>query len=73
MPETTRQLLPHLIVLRLSGDIGTKSRPTQARFRARLLRNLKDALRAEGLRARLVRTHNRFFVEASEAPAVAVH
>jgi thiamine biosynthesis protein ThiI len=72
MPETTRQLLPHLVVLRLSGDIGTKSRPTQVRFRARLLRNLKDALRAEDLRARLVRTHNRIFVETSEARAVAV-
>ena len=66
MPETRRQLLPHLVVLRLSGEIGTKSRPTQARFRARLMRNLKDAMRAEELRAHIVRTHNRIFVEASE-------
>ncbi|HME73480.1 MAG TPA: tRNA uracil 4-sulfurtransferase ThiI [Myxococcota bacterium] len=72
MPETTRQLLPHLVVLRLSGDIGTKSRPTQARFRARLMRNLKDAMRAEELRAHIVRTHNRIFVETSEARATAV-
>ena len=72
MPETTRQLLPHLVVLRLSGDIGTKSRPTQARFRARLMRNLKDALRAEDLRAHIVRTHNRIFVESSEPRASAV-
>jgi thiamine biosynthesis protein ThiI len=72
MPETTRQLLPHLVLLRLSGDIGTKSRPTQARFRARLLRNLKDALRAEGIRSHIARTHNRIFVEASEARAASV-
>ncbi|HYB13029.1 MAG TPA: tRNA uracil 4-sulfurtransferase ThiI [Myxococcota bacterium] len=72
MPESRRQLLPHLVVLRLSGDIGTKSRPTQARFLGRLMRNLKDALRAEELRAHIVRTHNRIFVEASEARASAV-
>jgi thiamine biosynthesis protein ThiI len=72
MPETRRQLLPHLVLLRLSGEIGTKSRPTQARFRARLVRNLKDALRAEELEARVERTHNRIFVEASEARATAV-
>lgn len=72
MPETTRQLLSHLVVLRLSGDIGTKSRPTQGRFLARLLHNLKDAMRAEGLRSHIVRTHNRIFVEASEARAAGV-
>ncbi len=72
MPETRQQLLPHLVLLRLSGEIGTKSRPTQARFRARLLRNLKDALRAEELEAHVERTHNRIFVEASEARATAV-
>ncbi|HTF34709.1 MAG TPA: tRNA uracil 4-sulfurtransferase ThiI [Myxococcota bacterium] len=72
MPETRRQLLPHLVVLRLSGEIWTKSRPTQARFRARLMRNLKDAMRAEELRAHIVRTHNRIFVEASEPRATAV-
>jgi tRNA uracil 4-sulfurtransferase len=72
MPEMTGQLLPHLVVLRLSGDIGTKSRPTQARFRGRLMRNLKDAMRAEELRAHIVRTHNRIFVETSEPRATAV-
>jgi len=67
--EPRPQPLPHLLVLRLSGDIGTKARPTQARFRARLMRNLKDAIRAEGLEAQLRRTHNRIFVEVSDPRA----
>lgn len=67
-PETLA--LPQLVLLRLSGDIGTKSRPTQARFVQRLVRNAKDALRAEHIAARVVRTHNRIFVEAERASAI---
>jgi thiamine biosynthesis protein ThiI len=62
----------HLVLLRLSGDIGTKAKATHARFVARLLRNVADALRAEGIRARISPTRSRILVEADRAEAVQV-
>jgi thiamine biosynthesis protein ThiI len=47
-------------ILRLSGDIGTKARGTQARFRRRLARNLADALAGSGA---LRMERSRLFVE----------
>jgi thiamine biosynthesis protein ThiI len=64
--------LPHLFLVRVSGDLGTKARWTQARFARRLVENLRDALAAEGIPARVRRTHERVFVEAARPEAAAV-
>jgi len=67
-----RPALPHLVLVRLSGDIGTKAQGTRVRFVARLERNVRDALASEGIEGRLVTTRNRLFVEASSPEATAV-
>ena len=64
--------LPHLVLVRLSGDIGTKARGTRARFVARLQRNVHDALRSAGIEGRLVTTRSRIFLQASSSEATAV-
>jgi thiamine biosynthesis protein ThiI len=52
-----------LVLLRLSGDVGTKARPTRHQFVARLIQNLRDALAREGIRPRLQVSHDRLFAE----------
>ena len=52
-----------LVLLRLSGDLGTKARATRQHFVARLARNLRDALEAEGIPPRLRVSHDRLFAE----------
>ncbi len=52
-----------LVTLRFSGDLGVKARATRSRFLRRLAHNLKDALAAEGVEARIERTRDRFLVE----------
>jgi thiamine biosynthesis protein ThiI len=56
-----------VILLRFSGEIAIKAKPTRARFEARLLSNLRDALRATGVAARVSRTRNRVFVDSADA------
>lgn len=68
-PDTAQR---HLVLLRLSGDFGTKSRPTRARFAARLLRNVKDALASERIEAEIVQTRDRLYVEAASPAAIDV-
>ncbi|HVP31632.1 MAG TPA: tRNA uracil 4-sulfurtransferase ThiI [Myxococcota bacterium] len=63
---------PQLVLVRLSGDIGTKARGTRARFVARLQRNVRDALRSSDIEGRLVSTRNRLYLEASSPDAVGV-
>jgi len=58
-----------VILLRFSGEIATKAKPTRARFEARLLRNVHDALRATGVAARVSRTRNRVFVATRDVRA----
>ena len=62
-----------LLIVRLSGDLSTKARETRRRFVKRLLRNLRNALKTEGIAAKVVRTHDRIFVEiaASETERAA--
>ncbi len=64
------EALPHLVLLRLSGEIATKAPATRARFETRLLRNLRDALASEHVEARIQRTRSRIFVHAA-SPATA--
>jgi thiamine biosynthesis protein ThiI len=52
-----------LVLLRLSGDLGTKARPTRHQFVARLIQNLRDALASEGIPPRLQIAHDRLFAE----------
>jgi tRNA uracil 4-sulfurtransferase len=61
---------PRLAVLRLSGELSTKARATRRRFVARLVENLKDALRSEGSQARVETAHERLYVVPADAPAV---
>lgn len=63
MPGTA----PQLVLLRFSGEIAVKAKPTRARFERQVLRNVHDALASEGIPARLSRTRNRVLV-ASEDP-----
>ncbi len=60
--ETRERLL-----VRLSGDLTTKGRATRRRFVQRLVRNLGDALRREGVPYRVQRTHDRIYIDAGEA------
>jgi thiamine biosynthesis protein ThiI len=63
---------PHLVLLRLSGEISTKGRATRRQFVTQLLRNLKDALASEGYQGEVERRHDRIFVEVSSPEAISV-
>jgi thiamine biosynthesis protein ThiI len=52
-----------LVLLRFSGDIGTKARATRHQFVRRLLHNLRDAIASQGIAPRVRLSHNRIFVE----------
>lgn len=60
---------PHLFLVRLSGDLGTKARATATRFKQQLVRNLNDALACEGYPARVRLTRSRIFVESASPSA----
>jgi thiamine biosynthesis protein ThiI len=51
-----------LLLVRFSGDVTTKADATRRRFLQRMQRNIKDALRSEGIAHRVTRTRNRIFV-----------
>ena len=57
-----------LVLVRYSGDLTTKARPTRQQFSKRLAANVKDALRSRGsdgsggLRSRIERRHDRMHV-----------
>jgi thiamine biosynthesis protein ThiI len=55
-----------LVLVRFSGDLTTKADATRKRFITRLIKNLKDALKAEGCRHRVERTRNRLFVHTEK-------
>lgn len=59
---------PRFALLRFSGELSTKARPTRLQFRRRLVHNLKDALASEGLPARIEISHERLFAELPELP-----
>jgi thiamine biosynthesis protein ThiI len=68
VPDSPRTV----VLLRFSGEIATKAKPTRHRFEARLLRNVRDALRAAGIEASLSRTRNRVLVDTRDARAADV-
>jgi len=51
------------LLVRLGGDLTTKSRVVRSQFVRRLARNLRDVLRSEGVEGRVTRTHDRIFVD----------
>lgn len=55
-----------LVLLRYSGELSTKARMTRRRFVTQLVRNLKDALAAEGLGGEVERHYDRLFVRVRE-------
>jgi thiamine biosynthesis protein ThiI len=63
---------PTLVLLRLSGEISTKARETRWRFVSQLLRNVRDALRSEGVPYALTRRHDRILIELSDRRGAAV-
>jgi thiamine biosynthesis protein ThiI len=62
---------PTLVLLRLSGEISTKASETRWRFVSQMLRNVRDALRSEGVAYTLTRRHDRVIVELADARGVA--
>ena len=52
-----------LVLLRFSGDVHIKARATRHQFVRRLINNLHDAMRSEGMPARVRTSHNRVMVE----------
>ncbi len=57
-------------LIRFSGELSTKSKRTRRRFQQKLARNLRDALRDEGISAVVTAEWSRFFVQPADgAPA----
>jgi len=61
-----------LVLLRYSGEIGTKARATRSQFVQRLVANLRKALLAEGIEPHIRDTHNRIFVDLPNADSASV-
>jgi thiamine biosynthesis protein ThiI len=61
-----------VVLLRLSGELSTKARPTRRAFLVRLVRNAKDALASEGIAAGVERRHERVLVSCDDPRAPAV-
>jgi thiamine biosynthesis protein ThiI len=61
------EMATRFALLRFSGELSIKARGTRAHFRRRLIQNLRDALDAEGLSARIEVSHERMFVELPSA------
>ena len=66
MPGTAA---PRIVLLRLSGEIAVKARPTRARFERQLVRNVVDAVRSSGIAAQVTRTRNRILVATDDPRA----
>lgn len=60
------------LLLRLSGELGVKSRGTRQRFVRRLTRHLRDALRAAGIEHRIHNEWSRLLVETEDPAALEV-
>lgn len=51
-----------IALLRFGGEITLKAPATRRRFTNRLIKNLKDAVKSEGMEATIERDHNRVYV-----------
>ncbi len=55
---------PRMALLRFGGEITLKAPATRRRFIKRLIKNLKDAIKSEGIEATIERDHDRIYVTA---------
>jgi thiamine biosynthesis protein ThiI len=60
-----------LTILRYSGELSTKARPTRYQFTQRLLHNLRNAVESHGAEADISVSHDRIFARVPEGPAEA--
>ncbi|MGH7699485.1 MAG: tRNA uracil 4-sulfurtransferase ThiI [Gemmatimonadales bacterium] len=58
-----------LFLVRLASEIATKARGTRRRFQQRLVRNIRDALRAAGIEASVEDCWSRLYVETGDRSA----
>ena len=58
--------MPDTYLLRVAAEVASKSNRTRRRFQKQLVRNLDDALRSAGVRARVRDRWSRLFVEVAE-------
>jgi len=61
---------PAKALVRLTGEVTTKSRRTRRRFLRRLADNVRDALESHGFRGRVDDRWSRFFLEAEDERAL---
>jgi len=61
--------LEQRILIRLSGEVSTKAKPTRRQFVGRLVRNAKDALARGGVEARIERHYERLIVTTHQGDA----
>jgi tRNA uracil 4-sulfurtransferase len=61
-----------LFLVRVAAEVATKSRRTRKRFQQQLVRNLKEALTADGIAATVHDRWNRIFVETADPSPHAV-
>jgi thiamine biosynthesis protein ThiI len=59
----------NVVLLRLSGEVSTKARPTRRAFLVQLARNVRDALASEGIAGSVTRRHERIVVDTSDSGA----
>jgi thiamine biosynthesis protein ThiI len=57
---------PRMALLRFGGEITLKAPATRRRFTKRLIKNLKDAVKSEGIEATIERDHDRVYVTAHD-------
>ncbi len=62
--------LPVLCLVRLGSEIATKARGTRRRFQQRLVRNMRDALHADGTACKVDSRWSRILVDASDRSAL---
>jgi thiamine biosynthesis protein ThiI len=58
--------MSELLLIRLAGEISIKARATRRHFAGRLVSNLRDALQAEAIPARIRVAHDRISAEVEE-------
>lgn len=62
--DSTPKADTRFALLRFGGEVTLKSPATRRRFNKRLMKNLKDAAKANGIVATIERDHDRVYVEA---------
>jgi thiamine biosynthesis protein ThiI len=66
---STDPAAPRGALLRFGGEVTLKADATRRRFTKRLIRNVKDALKSNGIQARVVREHDRIFIQSEGTSA----